>query len=106
MGGDTTFQNDMRALRAAGILPVFSNGNKGPDAGTVGSPASLPEAFAVGATDDTDVVAYVFQPRAFAVGADQPHIVAPGVKVLSAWPGGGYMPISTALRWPRRTWQA
>jgi subtilisin family serine protease len=56
LGNDMTFQNDVRALRAAGILPVFSNGTKA-NPGTVGSPASLPESFAVGAMDGTDRVA-------------------------------------------------
>ena len=50
------FQLDLRSLRAAGILPVFSAGNYGPGAGTVLSPANNPEAFAVGSTDDLDVV--------------------------------------------------
>ena len=89
-GGDTTFQNDLRALRAAGILPIFSNGNKGPGGGTVGSPASLPEAFAVGATDNTDMMAYFSSRGPSPFGPIRPHVVAPGVNVRSAWPGGGY----------------
>jgi subtilisin family serine protease len=35
----------------AGIVPVFSNGNSGPDPGTVGHPAAYPESFGVGALD-------------------------------------------------------
>ncbi len=46
------------ALRAAGVFVVFANGNSGPGPGTVISPASLPEAFAVDATDAEDRVAY------------------------------------------------
>ena len=34
---------DLRSLRAAGILPVFAAGNYGPGAGTVESPANMPE---------------------------------------------------------------
>ncbi len=89
-GGDTTFRNDLRALRAAGILPIFSNGNKGPGGGAVGSPASLPEAFAVGATDNTDMVANFSSRGPSPFGLIRPHVVAPGVNVRSAWPGGGY----------------
>lgn len=87
-GGDTTFQNDVRALRAAGILAVFSNGNEGPYEGTVGSPASLPESFAVGAIDSTDAVAYFSGRGPSPWGQVRPHVSAPGVNVRSAWPGG------------------
>ncbi|NLE99893.1 MAG: S8 family serine peptidase, partial [Anaerolineales bacterium] len=86
----TTFQQDLRVLRASGILPVFSNGNDGPGSGTVNSPASLPEAFAVGATDQYDEVG-AFSSRGpspapwFQI---RPHVSAPGVAVRSALPGG------------------
>ena len=93
-GSIKTFQNDLRALRAAGILPIFSNGNAGPGGGTVGSPASLPEAFAVGATDDTDMVAYFSSRGPSPLGLVRPHVVAPGVNVRSAWSGGGYKSLS------------
>ncbi len=90
IGGSTTFQNDVRALRAAGIFAVFSNGNDGPGEGTVGSPASLPESFAVGATDSTDAVVYFSSRGPSPWGEIRPHVVAPGVNVRSAWPGGGF----------------
>ncbi len=90
VGSDTAFQADLRALRAAGILPVFSNGNKGPSDSTVGSPASLPESYAVGATDDTDMVTYFSSRGPSPWGEIRPHVVAPGVEVRSAWPGGAY----------------
>jgi subtilisin family serine protease len=44
---DQEFAPDLRALRAAGILPVFAAGTDNPL-----NPASLPEAFAVGALRD------------------------------------------------------
>jgi len=86
----TTFQADLRALRAAGILPVFSNGNSGPGEGTVGSPASLPEAFAVGATDEYDEVAAFSSRGPSPWGEVRPHVAAPGVYVRSSLPGGIY----------------
>jgi len=86
----TTFQADLRALRAAGIVPVFSNGNAGPGEGTVGSPASLPEAFAVGATDEFDEVANFSSRGPSPWGEVRPHIAAPGVHVRSSLPGGLY----------------
>ena len=89
-GSQTTFQPDLQALRAAGILPVFSNGNSGPNRGTVGSPASLPEAFAVGATDEYDEVANFSSRGPSPWGDVRPHVAAPGVNVPSSLPGGAY----------------
>src|SRR5439155_23565764 len=57
-GFDTTFQADVRQLRAAAILAIFSNGNNGArGSGTVGAPASYAESLAIGATDQYDAVA-------------------------------------------------
>lgn len=86
----TTFQADLRTLRAAGIVPVFSAGNNGPGEGTVGSPASLPEAFAVGATDEYDEVANFSSRGPSPWGEIRPHVAAPGVHIRSALPGGLY----------------
>jgi len=76
------FQPDLASLRAAGILPVFAAGNYGPQSGTSASPANNPEAFAVGATDDTDVL-YPYGSRGpSACGqAVYPQLVAPGVGI-------------------------
>jgi uncharacterized repeat protein (TIGR01451 family) len=89
-----TFQADLRALRAAGIFAAFSAGNNGPGRGTVGSPASLPEAFAVGATDSDDEVAYLSSRGPSPWGEIRPHVAAPGVDVRSSLPGGAYGPAS------------
>jgi uncharacterized repeat protein (TIGR01451 family) len=86
----TTFQSDLRALRAADIFVVFANGNNGPGAATVGSPASMPEAFAVGATDQYDLVAQFSSRGPSPWGEIRPHVVAPGINVRSSAPGGGY----------------
>ncbi|MBE9507684.1 MAG: S8 family serine peptidase, partial [Chloroflexi bacterium] len=86
----TTFQSDLQALRAVGIFAVFSNGNAGPWEGTVGSPASLPEAFAVGATDSDDEVANFSSRGPSPWGEIRPHVAAPGVGVRSSLPGGVY----------------
>ena len=90
ISGLTTFQADLDALRAAGILAVFSAGNNGPTRGSVGSPASLPGAFAVGASDEDDEVAYFSARGPSPWGEVRPHVVAPGVHVNSALPGGAY----------------
>ena len=89
-GALTTFRDDLRALRVAGILPVFSTGNDGPGEGTVGSPASLPEAFAVGAVDQFDEVATFSSRGPSPWGEIRPHVVAPGVHIRSSAPGGTY----------------
>jgi uncharacterized repeat protein (TIGR01451 family) len=86
----TTFQPDLQALRAAGIFAVFANGNSGPWEGTVGSPASLPEAFAVGATDAGDEVADFSSRGPSPWDEIRPHVAAPGVGVRSSQPGGVY----------------
>lgn len=89
-GALKTFQRDVDALRAAGIFVLFSAGNAGPVRGTVGSPASLPGAFTVGASDKDDEVT-VFSSRGPSPwGALRPHVVAPGVNIYSTWPGGAY----------------
>ena len=79
----------MRAWVAAGIVPVFAAGNNG--VGGMGSPASYPEAIAVGAVDENDTVA-AFSSRGPSPidGGVKPDVVAPGVLVPVAAPGGGY----------------
>lgn len=89
-GALTTFENDLRLLRAVGIVPVFANGNGGPREGTVFSPASLPEAFAVGASDPYDLVASFSSRGPSPWNEIRPHVVAPGVVVRSSLPGGLY----------------
>ncbi len=90
LGGSTAFQADLDALRAAGIWTVFSVGNNGPARRTVGSPASLPGAFAAGASDQEDKVATFSSRGPSPWGEVRPHLVAPGVNVRSATPGDAY----------------
>ena len=45
---DTEWWPDITAWRAVGIVPVFSNGNDGSAAFTVGNPASYPISIGVG----------------------------------------------------------
>jgi uncharacterized repeat protein (TIGR01451 family) len=86
------FKNDIAVLRAAGILVIFSNGNSGPRAETVGSPASLPGAIGVGATDSEDEVAYFSSRGPSPYNKEiRPTLSGPGVDVISSFPGGGYL---------------
>ncbi len=91
------FQPDVRALRAAGILPVFSAGNFGPTAATSASPANYPESLSVGAVGATDTIwAYSSAGPSTCGGRTRvfPDLVAPGVSVLSADLFGGFQYLS------------
>ena len=90
-GSRTEFLPDVLALWAADIWPVFSAGNEGPGTGTIGSPASFAEAFAVGATDSADVIAYFSSRGPSPLTAEiKPDVSAPGVDVRSAYNDGDY----------------
>jgi subtilisin family serine protease len=88
----TWYQASVQAWRASDILPVFSAGNSGPGAGTVGSPGDYAESFAVGATDSSDLIAW-FSSRgpSSQTGETKPDVSAPGVSVRSAWNNGSYV---------------
>ena len=78
-------------MRAAGILPVFSAGNNGPGAGTIGAPASLAQSLAVGAVSSGDLVAdFSSRGPSPLTNETKPDVAAPGVAVRSAVPGNGY----------------
>ncbi len=86
---NTTYWDEVDAWVAAGIFPVFANGNNGPGGGTVGSPASFPNSFGVGATDRNDVIAgFSSRGPAFWDGERylKPQVSAPGHEIYSAWP--------------------
>ena len=85
------FEQDLEALRAAGILPIFAAGNSGPGTGTSLSPGNNPSAFAVGATDNADQI-YAGSSRgpSSCDGSLFPEITAPGVGIHSSSPNGAY----------------
>jgi subtilisin family serine protease len=96
------FQQDLQALRAAGILPVFAAGNSGPGGNTSVSPANYPEAFSVGASDNFGVINPGSSRGPSACnGAVFPKIVAPGVSIRSTGLLGGYsMATGTSMAAP------
>jgi subtilisin family serine protease len=104
-GCNLDFQADLRNLRAAGIVPVFSAGNYGPAPSTVLSPADNPEALAVGAVDDSGVVDPSSGRGPSACGQQiAPRLVAPGVGVHTSDLYGGYLDASgTSLAAPHVT---
>ncbi|MFU8874368.1 S8 family serine peptidase [Micromonospora sp. SL4-19] len=102
-GCNLDFQPDLRNLRAAGILPLFSAGNYGPDPSTVLSPANNPEALAVGAVDDRGVIDPSSSRGPSACDqAIAPRLSAPGVNVRTTDLYGGYRDASgTSLAAPQ-----
>ena len=106
------FQDMVEAWAAAGVVPLFAQGNAAncdlpepPGLATVPSPASLAAAFAVGSTGNHDGVYAshsVWGPTAAISGGLpglpdprgfpqlKPQVVAPGVAIRSALDDGGY----------------
>jgi subtilisin family serine protease len=82
------------ALRAAGIFVVVSAGNDGPSCETVNAPMALYDSvLSVGAVDQAGALADFSSRGPVTVDGSRrtkPDVAAPGVEVLSAWPGGGY----------------
>jgi len=104
-GADTFFYPITRTYISIGIVPVFANGNSGPNPGTVGVPGNYSNVIGVGATDSTDAIANFssrgpapdqppFNDPSTWLRSDwnliKPQISAPGVAVYSCIPGGGY----------------
>lgn len=91
------FYRAITAWEAAGILPVFSAGNAGPQPKTITKPHEHPSVLAVGATGaDFKIASFssrgpaMFQGKAI----QKPDFTAPGVKVHSSMPGGSYAEMS------------
>ncbi len=79
------------AIRAAGIFFVAAAGNTGPFCGSIDDPpAPYVDTFTVGAVDRNREVAIFSSRGPTADGVVKPDVVAPGVGVLSAMPGGTY----------------
>ncbi|HEV7474401.1 MAG TPA: S8 family serine peptidase [Pyrinomonadaceae bacterium] len=81
-------------IRARNILPVFAVGNEG--IATSRSPGNYVEALSVGANDSAGRVADFSSSQRFLRNTDPlvPDLVAPGVDVISAKPGGGFQLMS------------
>ncbi len=97
---DPWFRQMIRRWTELGIVPVFAVGNTGPGASSVGSPASYPEAIAVGALAESGEVPS-FSARgpivwqnidelgpAAGTPLTKPDLAAPGVGIAGAAPGG------------------
>jgi subtilisin family serine protease len=79
---DSSFQPDVDAMKAAGMVLVFSAGNGGPTAPSSVSPAANPGSLAAGAIDAGGAVASFSGRGPSACGGGvYPDVVAPGVAV-------------------------
>lgn len=83
VGGRTNYDDMIEAWHVAGIIPVFSAGNSGPNCGTLGSPGDR-DVIGVGSTtsDDTKSSFSSVGPSLF--NAMKPEISAPGSTIMSA----------------------
>ncbi len=94
---DLSFQPDVRALRAAGIVPVFAAGNFGSRAATSTSPANYPESLSVGAVNSSGSIYYSSSRGASTCGGRSrvfPDLVAPGVDITTTDRHGFYQTLS------------
>ena len=88
------FLDIVNVLRDSKVLPVMAVGNEGP--GTSRSPGNYPKALSVGAHDSSFAVADFSSSQRFKRRSQPlaPDLVAPGVDVVSAAPGGGWRSLS------------
>ena len=93
---DETFRETWKGWIAAGIIPVASAGNEGPNPGTVGSPGGFSEGISVAATNEGDHVTEFSSvgPSKLSPGEMVPLIGAPGRDIVSSIPGNGTAPKS------------
>lgn len=92
---DEFFRDVIQNWRAAGIFPVFAAGNEVEGVveaipGSVSFPASYPEAFAVGALDSDKNLADFSLRGPSPYEEIKPEVSAPGVDIISAYPGNDY----------------
>ena len=84
---DYWYTGAIDAWRAAGIFPMFSNGNEGPECSTAGSPGDTWNAFSAGASDADDLIAgFSSRGPALITGYLKPDITAPGADITSSVP--------------------
>jgi len=82
-GGRDFYDDLIAAWHAAGVVPLFSNGNSGPNCGTAGGPADR-NVIAVGSTTVDDELSYFSSVGPSQANTMKPEISAPGSTVMSA----------------------
>lgn len=87
---DPFMEDEIEAWIAAGIFPVFSNGNSGPACNTSGSPGSRIITYSVGNYQANHTISSLSSRGAGQDGEIKPNISAPGTAVRSSVPGNAY----------------
>ncbi|CAK4066581.1 unnamed protein product [Aphanomyces euteiches] len=86
--GETWYQATVDAWQKAGIIPVFANGNAGPNCATVASPGDHKNVIGVGAVASTDKLASFSSRGPTPDKRIKPDVSAPGQNVRSSWNTG------------------
>ncbi|RHZ14912.1 hypothetical protein DYB26_009120 [Aphanomyces astaci] len=100
------YQAAVNAWRAADIIPVFCNGNSGPQCSTTWTPANYKNVIGVGNLGFDDKLSPSSSRGPTADGRIKPDVSAPGTRVRSAWHTGNsaYQTISgTSMASPHVT---
>lgn len=89
--GDLWYADIVDSWIAAGIFPMFANGNAGPSCGSASSPGDYPQSYGVGAYDiNNNIASFSGRGPSGVDGGIKPNISAPGVAVRSSVPTNGY----------------
>jgi subtilisin family serine protease len=89
------YSTEIQAWKAAGIVPVFANGNGGPSCETAGSPGDQDGPIGVGATTESDTMASFSSRGPTGDGRMKPEVSAPGQDIISCGRGNnGYTSMS------------
>lgn len=92
--GLDVFSQILNQVEEAGFLPVVAAGNAGPDSETILSPGCAEKALTVGASLEDQSVASFSSRGPTAEGITKPDVVAPGVNITAAFPGGRFATLS------------
>ncbi len=94
-GGNSFYQTVVNNWVAAGIFPVFANGNSGPGCNTASSPADYINSYSAGAYDINNNIASFSGRGASTFGGEiKPNIAAPGVNIRSSSTSSLYATLS------------
>lgn len=83
--GEDWYSAVVDAWVKADIVPVFANGNNGPQCTTAHSPGDYPNVIGVGSTTSTDSLSSFSSKGPSVLGRMKPDISAPGQRVRSSW---------------------